>query len=113
MKHLLITALTAWFALYAQAKDKNGSSEPKAPTHEGTCILDSDANPKRMTIKSMKGPNRGKTFPAIYEMKDGDSLRICYDLSGKEFPKEFKAPKGTQLYLVDYRRQKEKQTPPK
>ncbi|SVC69361.1 uncharacterized protein METZ01_LOCUS322215, partial [marine metagenome] len=54
---------------------------------------------------------------AIYEMKDGDSLRICYDLSGKEFPKEFpkefKAPKGTQLYLVDYRRQEEKSPAPK
>ena len=46
-------------------------------------------------------------------MKDGDSLRICHDLSGKEFPKEFKAPKGTQLYLVDYRRQEEKSPAPK
>ncbi len=36
-----------------------------------------------------------------------DSMRICYDLSGAEFPKEFKAPKGTRLYLAGYRRQKE------
>ena len=46
-------------------------------------------------------------------MKDADSLQICYDLSGREFPKEFKAPKGTQRYLVDYRRPKEKKTAPK
>lgn len=80
---------------------------------KGTCSLDSEANPKRMTIKSTEGPNRGKTLLATYEMKNADSLQICYDLSGKKFPKEFKAPKGTQLHLVEYRRQEEKKTAPK
>jgi uncharacterized protein (TIGR03067 family) len=74
---------------------------------KGTCILDTSTTPKRMTIKGTDGPNKGKTFLAIYEMKDAGSLRVCYDLSGTEFPKEFKAPKGTALYLVGYRRQKE------
>ena len=32
-------------------------------------------------------------------------MRVCFDLSGKEFPKEFKAPRDTELYLVGYRRQ--------
>ena len=73
----------------------------------GTCTLDTSVTPKRMTIKGTDGPNRGKTFLAIYEMKDAGSLRVCYDLSGTEFPKEFKAPKGTPLYLVGYRRPKE------
>jgi hypothetical protein len=31
-------------------------------------------------------------------------MRVCYDLSGKAFPKEFKAPKDSELYLVGYRR---------
>ena len=74
---------------------------------KGTCTLDETTTPKRMTIKSTEGPNKGKTFLAIYEMKDAGSLRVCYDLSGTEFPKEFKAPKGTQLYLVGYRRPKD------
>jgi uncharacterized protein (TIGR03067 family) len=73
----------------------------------GTCILDTSTTPHRMTIKSTAGPNSGKTFLAIYEMKDAGKLRVCYDLSGAEFPKEFKAPKGTQLYLVGYRRPQE------
>src|SRR5262245_12005607 len=76
-------------------------------TDKGTCTLDTSTTPKRMTIKGTDGPNKGKTFLAIYEMKDPDSLRVCYDLSGAEFPKEFAAPKGTPLYLVGYRRQKE------
>lgn len=81
----------------------DGEQEPD----KGTCTLDTTTRPMRMTIKSTDGPNRGKTFLAIYEMKDAVSMRVCYDLSGTDFPKEFKAPKGTQLYLVGYRRQKQ------
>jgi uncharacterized protein (TIGR03067 family) len=81
--------------------------EGEKESDKGTRTLDTSTTPKRLTIKSTDGPNRGKTFLAIYEMKDADSLRICYDLSGTDFPKEFKAPKGTQLYLVGYRRQKD------
>lgn len=72
---------------------------------KGAFSFDADARPKRMTIKSTSGPNRGKTFLAIYEMQDAETMRVCYDLAGKEFPKDFTAPKGTQFYLVDYRRQ--------
>lgn len=74
---------------------------------KGTCTLDTSTRPKRTTIQGLEGPNEGKTFLAIYEMKDAVSMRVCYDLSGTEFPKEFEAPKGTQLYLVGYRRQQE------
>jgi uncharacterized protein (TIGR03067 family) len=80
-----------------------GEKEPD----KGTRTLDTTTTPKRMTIKSTDGPNRGKTFLAIYETKDANSMRVCYDLSGTDFPKEFKAPKGTQLYLVGYRRKVE------
>jgi len=80
-----------------------GEREPD----KGTCMLDTNSIPNRMIIKGTEGPNRGKTFLAIYEMKDARSMRVCYDLSGTAFPKEFKAPKDTQLYLVGYRRQKE------
>jgi uncharacterized protein (TIGR03067 family) len=71
----------------------------------GTFTLDETTTPKRMTIKSTAGPNKGKTFLAIYEIKNADAMRVCYDLSGKAFPKEFKAPKDSELYLVGYRRQ--------
>jgi uncharacterized protein (TIGR03067 family) len=73
---------------------------------KGTYTLDSTSNPKGMTITGTEGPNRGKTFPAIYELK-GDTLRICYDLSGAKRPTEFKSVAGTQLYLVTYNRKKE------
>jgi uncharacterized protein (TIGR03067 family) len=72
----------------------------------GTYTLDSGSKPKGMTITGTEGPNHGKTFPAIYELR-GDTLRICYDLSGAKRPTEFKSVAGTKLYLVTYNRQKE------
>ena len=72
----------------------------------GTYTIDSATQPRSMTITGTDGPNRGKTFPAIYELR-GDTLRICYDLSGAKRPTEFKTSAGTQLYLVTYNRKKE------
>jgi uncharacterized protein (TIGR03067 family) len=71
---------------------------------EGTIKLNPAKSPRAMDIVGTKGPNRGKTIPAIYELK-GDTLRICYDLSGKSRPKGFKTVPGGQLFLVEYKRQ--------
>jgi uncharacterized protein (TIGR03067 family) len=73
---------------------------------KGTCTVDSSTQPKGMTIIGTEGPNQGKKFPAIFEV-EGDTLRVCYDLSGKRRPAEFKSLAGTQLYLVTYHRAKE------
>jgi uncharacterized protein (TIGR03067 family) len=72
---------------------------------QGTLKLNPAAKPKKMDITGTDGPNKGKTIPAIYEL-DGDTLRICYDLSGKSHPTEFKTTEATQLYLVTYKREK-------
>lgn len=77
-----------------------------AQPDRGTYTLDSATKPKSMTITGTEGPNLGKTFPAIYELK-GDTLRVCYDLSGAKHPTEFKSVAGTVLYLVTYNRKKE------
>lgn len=74
-------------------------------TDEGTVKLDPTKEPRTMDIMGTKGPNKGKTIPAIYELKD-NTLRICYDLSGKAHPKEFKTKADTQLFLVEYKREK-------
>jgi uncharacterized protein (TIGR03067 family) len=72
---------------------------------KGTYTLEPASKPKVITIKGTDGPNKGKTIPAIYELK-GDSLRICYDLSGAKHPPEFKTASGTRLFLVTYQRKK-------
>lgn len=73
---------------------------------KGTYTIDSTTTPKSITITGTEGPNRGRTFPAIYEL-NGDTLRICYDLSGAKRPTEFKSVAGTRLYLVTYSRKRE------
>ena len=73
---------------------------------KGTYTLDTTAQPKSMSVVGTEGVNHGRTFPAIYEL-DGDTLRICYDLSGAKYPTEFKSLPGTKLYLVTYSRKKE------
>lgn len=78
----------------------------QAESDQGTCTLDPSTTPKRMTLKGTAGASRDKTILAIYELVDADTLQVCYDLSGQEFPKKFEAPSGT-LYLATYRRQKE------
>ena len=71
----------------------------------GTVKIDAAAKPKAIDVTGTEGPNKGKTIPAIYEL-DGDTLKICYDLSGKSRPTEFESTEGNQLFLVTYRREK-------
>lgn len=71
----------------------------------GTCKLKLSAKPKALDITGTEGPNKGKTILAIYE-RNGDTLRICYDLSGQSRPAEFKTVVGTRLFLVKYKLQK-------
>jgi uncharacterized protein (TIGR03067 family) len=70
----------------------------------GTCKLDPSAKPKALDITGTDGPNKGRTILAIYE-RDGDTLRVCYDLGGKGRPAEFGTKAGTRLFLVTYKRE--------
>jgi uncharacterized protein (TIGR03067 family) len=72
---------------------------------EGTVTLDLESDPTGMEIKGTKGPNEGKTIPAIYELKD-DVLKVCYNLEGKDRPKEFKTTAGSKFYMVTYKKEK-------
>lgn len=85
---------------------KEGEYEVVAESPDrGTVVYDNSATPKRMDIKGTEGPNKGKTFLAIYELK-GDKLTICYDLSGSSRPSEFKTRPKTRLFLVIYERKR-------
>jgi uncharacterized protein (TIGR03067 family) len=74
-------------------------------TDKGTFKVDATAKPKAMDVTGTEGPNKGKTLLAIYEMKGG-TLRICYDLTGKKRPTEFKSEAETRQFLVSYKREK-------
>lgn len=71
----------------------------------GTVKVDASKMPKQLDILGTEGPNKGKKFLAIYEMK-GDTLRVCYDLSGESRPTEFATKPKTTLFLATYKREK-------
>jgi uncharacterized protein (TIGR03067 family) len=72
---------------------------------KGTVKLNKTAKPKELDIAGTEGPNKGKTILGIYE-RDGDTLRVCYDLGGKNRPTEFKTTEGTQQLLITYKKEK-------
>jgi uncharacterized protein (TIGR03067 family) len=75
-------------------------------TDRGTVKIDAAKSPRHMDIIGTEGPNKGKTFLSIYEL-DKDTLKICYDLAGKERPTEFAVKPQSQQFLVVYKRIKE------
>ena len=70
---------------------------------EGTIAINRQVHPFAMDVVATRGPNRGRFVPAIFEHAGG-MLRVCYDLSGRERPREFNAPLGTRRFLATYRR---------
>jgi len=72
---------------------------------KGTVKIDSSATPKTMDITGTDGPNKGKTIPCIYEL-DGDTLKVCYNLGGKDRPTEFKTTAESKYFLVTFKRAK-------
>jgi uncharacterized protein (TIGR03067 family) len=85
---------------------KKGDYELVAESPDkGTVTYNDSADPKEMDIKGVEGPNKGKTFLAIYELS-GDKLKICYDLTGKDRPTEFKTRPKSKLLLITYERKK-------
>lgn len=68
--------------------------------------VDPSKSPKRMDLISSNTPNGRQIQEAIYRL-DGDELTLCIpNPRGEGPPKEFKAPKGSDLLLVTFRRAK-------
>lgn len=86
-------------------KDNKYTATVGKQADKGAIKFNATKKPKELDITGTDGPNKGKTIQAIYE-RNGDTLRICYDLSGKSRPAEFKTTEGTQLFLVTYKREK-------
>ena len=47
----------------------------------------------------------GGSYTGIYKLS-GDKLRVCYDLTGRQYPKNFDAPKGTGRISEEFTREK-------
>ena len=73
---------------------------------KGTCNTDLEHSPNRMTITGTDGPNAGKTYLAIFDFPSVAEMRVCYDLTGSEYPTVFDSTAENGLFLVNYSRKK-------
>jgi uncharacterized protein (TIGR03067 family) len=68
---------------------------------EGTLKVDPSKKPKAIDSTAGDGADKGKTMLGIYEI-DGDTIKICFAMPGKDRPKEFVTKEGsdTVLYVM-------------
>lgn len=62
--------------------------------HDGTFIIDVEAEPHTIDIHFIAGPEAGHSSLGIFELH-GDTLRFCLGLTGKSRPKKFLTSKGS------------------
>jgi uncharacterized protein (TIGR03067 family) len=74
-------------------------------TVQGTIEIDPGKKPKTVDVKPDTGSNKGKTLLGIYEL-NGDSLKICLALPGKDRPTAFATAAENGQQLVVYKREK-------
>jgi uncharacterized protein (TIGR03067 family) len=74
---------------------------------EGAAKVDPTTSPKSLDITPATGEYKGKTLPAIYEVK-GDTHRVCAAQPGKPRPKAFASKEGSGHFLNTYKRVKPK-----
>ena len=67
-------------------------------TSAGTSKSDQTKKPMEIDITTTEGKNKDTVIKAIVEHK-GDTMKACYDVSGKERPKEF-ATKDKPTYML-------------
>jgi len=69
----------------------------------GTQKIDPSKSPKTIDVTMTEGPNKGVVMLGIYEI-DEDTLKACFDASGKTRPTEFKSPAGSQIFVNVHKR---------
>jgi uncharacterized protein (TIGR03067 family) len=71
----------------------------------GAQKLDPSKSPKAIDVTMTEGPSKGMVLLGIYEI-DGDTLKVCFDLTGKKRPTEFKSPPGSENFVNVHKRVK-------
>ncbi len=74
-------------------------------TDKGSIKVDSSKKLHAMDIAGEEGPNRGKTFLCVYELKD-DTLTVCYGLDFKTRPTELKTGEKSNRMIIVYKKKK-------
>jgi RNA polymerase sigma factor (sigma-70 family) len=105
-----------WIVVAVEVEGKaDETSDTKFVFSKNKCTWTKEgAEAKEMTItvdvakkpRTLDFDNRGRTMRGIYEL-DGDTLKICYRERGEERPAEFKTAAGSNLVLMELRRERQ------
>jgi uncharacterized protein (TIGR03067 family) len=77
--------------------------ESAEANYEGVLTIDVNAEPRRIDIEFVEGPEAGNSSYGIYEL-NGDQLTICLGLVGSSRPVAFTSKKGSGHALEKLRR---------
>lgn len=69
----------------------------------GTQKIDPSKSPKTIDVTMTEGPEKGKVMLGIYAF-DGDTMKACFDPTGKQRPTEFKSPAGSPNFVNIHKR---------
>src|SRR5204863_9486648 len=72
---------------------------------DSTYRLDPSTDPKQIEMTATEGDAAGKPALGIYAV-DGDTLRMCYVLPGRDRPGTFESTPGSKAFLVTWKRTK-------
>lgn len=86
-------------------KDETYDVNAGGNSDKGTVEPDMATTPYRMTIKSVEGTNAGNTLLAIFDMPNESTLRVCYDMTGTDFPKDYESTSENGFFSTVYKRQ--------
>jgi uncharacterized protein (TIGR03067 family) len=74
--------------------------------HQDPYVFKLDASRKQLDVLHHETPagTYGGKLKGIYQIS-GDSLTVCYDLTGRQYPQSFDAKPGSRQVLYQFRRQ--------
>jgi uncharacterized protein (TIGR03067 family) len=84
--------------------DKFTTIDENRKSH-GTFKVDPAKKPKTIDMTMTDGPLKGKTMVGIYEL-EGDTYKVCVDMSGKTRPTELAIKPGSGFILEVLKREK-------
>jgi uncharacterized protein (TIGR03067 family) len=73
---------------------------------KGTFKLDATTTPKTLDITIGGGEKKGDVIECIYEL-DGDNLKVCGKLTGKERPADYTTKQGSNMVSLVLKREKQ------
>src|SRR5262245_4202533 len=85
--------------------DKHTVKRGDTVVQVGTQKIDPSKSPKTIDVTMTEGPNKGAVMLGIYEI-DGDTLKACFDPTGKKRPTELKSASGSQNFVNVHKRVK-------